>query len=222
MFRQDLFDTFRARAFDTAAPYLWSDVELQEYLDDAQNEAAERALLLRDSSTAEICEVAITAGESTYLLDERILQIERAKLDSQTRPLVLTSVDELDRTSPGWGSRTGSTTTIAIDAEGAGWVARLVGVPSVDDTLRLQVFRLPMQSIALPGDEPEIAKRLHVRLVDWMMFRAYSKKDAETKDEVKAAEYEAIFTSAFGPRVDANVRRKQRDRSPKVVQFQEF
>jgi hypothetical protein len=220
--RLQLFDTFRARAFDTERPYLWSDDELQEFLDDAHNEAAERGLLLRDATTAEICEVAISAGTAAYPLDPRILVVIRAKLDSQTRPLEVTSTPALDRCDPGWESRSGSVNAIAIDAEGAGWTATLVGPPTAAGTLRLHVFRLPLESIDGDTDEPEINPRLHVRLVDWMMARAYAKKDAETQDDAKAAQHEAIFTSAFGQRVDANARRKQYDRAPTTTTFREF
>lgn len=222
MNRQQLIDTFRRRAFDLARPYLWSNDELQEFLDDAHNEAAERASLLRDSTTDEICVIPIIAGTAGYDLDYRILSVERAKLDSQTRPMVITSTEELDLDHPGWESHTGSVMKVAIDAQGSGWRATLFGVPGADDTLRLHVFRLPMVSIVGDADEPEIHPRLHVSLVDWMMYRAYSKKDAETQDDAKAAEFEAIFTSAFGRRIDSNVRRKQQDRAPKVTQFREF
>lgn len=222
MNRLQLIDAFRARAHDTVAPYLWSDDELQEYLDDAHNEAAERGSLLRDSTTAEICEVAVAATIAAYELDPRILLVLRAKLDGETRPLDITSTEALDRDKPGWEEASGRVTSIAIDAQGSGWLATLVPTPNEADVLRLQVFRLPMESIATDTAEPELNARLHVRLVDWMMFRAHSKKDAETQDDAKATMHEAIFTSAFGQRIDANVRRKQYDRAPHTTKFREF
>jgi hypothetical protein len=222
MNRLQLIDVFRARAFDTAAPYLWSDDEVQEYLDDAHNEAADRALLLRDTTTAEICEIAVEAGTASYELDPRILRVERAKLDLGRRPLEITSIAVLDSQLPGWASMTGRPGMVAIEAEGAGWLATLVGKPVEADTLRLHVYRLPLASLAADACEPEIPSRLHVRLVDWMMFRAYSKKDAETQDATKASEHAAMFTTAFGERIDSNVRRKQHDNAPRVTAFREF
>ena len=239
-----LLSIFRSRVHDNVAPYLWSDPEAIEFLNDAQNEAAERARLLRDSTTAEICTVAVTAGTAVYLLDRRIISVERAKLDSQRLPMQITSTPEMDgprsATRPGWPqqwrangtwladsgagweTQTGTPYFLVLDAEGDRWKARLAGVPTANDTLRLQVFRLPLADIEDEDDEPEISPRLHIRLVDWMEYRAYSKKDTETYDEKLAARAAGAFESAFGERIDANVRRKQEDRSPSVVQFREF
>lgn len=242
MNRDDLFAAFRARAADTADPPLWSDAELQEFVDDAHNEAAERARLIRDSTTPEICAVDVVPGTAVYLLDRRILSVERAKLDLQSNPLRLTSTQAMDsprgRAMPhewrssgpswidsagwGWETQTGSPCYAVLDDEGGRWKLTLAPIPTVADTLRLQVFRLPLACMDDEEDEPEIPYRLHIRLVDWMMHRAYSKSDADMFDERKAAESEAIFASAFGQRVDSNVRRKQEDLSSSIVRFREF
>ncbi|MEK7425737.1 MAG: hypothetical protein AAB131_18080 [Actinomycetota bacterium] len=235
---------FRSRVHDNVAPYLWSDLEAIEFLNDAQNEAAERARLLRDSTTAEICTVAVTAGTAVYLLDRRIISVERAKLDSQRLPMQITSTPEMDgprsATRPGWPqqwrangtwladsgagweTQTGTPYFLVLDAEGDRWKATLAGVPIANDTLRLQVFRLPLADIEDEADVPEIPARLHIRLVDWMEYRAYSKVDVETQNDELAARGANAFTSAFGERIDANVRRKQQDRTPSVVQFREY
>ncbi len=238
----DLSTAFRARAFDTKAPYLWSDDEVAEFAEDAENEAAERARLIRDSMTPAICQVAVVAGAASYMLDARILSVDRAKLDSQSVPLTLSSTTAMDlgqgarprdwRASNsnwvggiggGWEGRQGTPTIAVLDAEGAGWKLTLSPTPTQADTLRLQVFRLPLEPLSSDTDNvPEIPARLHIRLVDWMMFRAYSKQDAEAADAATAAKHEAAFTAAFGPRIDANARRKQEDRSASGVQFREF
>ena len=109
-----------------------------------------------------------------------------------------------------------------LDAEGARWKATLAGIPIANDTLRLQVFRFPLVDIADEADVPEIPARLHIRLVDWMEYRAYSKVDVETQNDELAARGANAFTSAFGERIDANMRRKQQDRTPSVVQFREY
>jgi hypothetical protein len=56
----ELRTLFRNRTQDTAKPYLWSDEEVFEYMDDAQNEACRRAHLLVDSRS-EVCEANIAA-----------------------------------------------------------------------------------------------------------------------------------------------------------------
>jgi hypothetical protein len=123
----------------------------------------------------------------------------------------------------GWEKRTGTPSMALLDREGPRWKLTLVPKPVASDTLRLQVTRLPIGPLSSDGGNvPEIDSRLHVRLVDWMVYREYSKQDTETFDRSKAADAEATFTRHFGERIDANVRRKQADRAPSVVAFQEF
>lgn len=238
----ELIDTFRKRMQDTAEPYLWSDEEVIEFADDAENEAAERASLLRDTTTAEICEVDVVADTAAYLLDARIIRVERAKLDLGSVPLVLSSTAAMDRgagvtprdwrtqsliwqsgaAGSGWEQRTGTPALALLDREGAQWNLRLMPIPVVDDTLRLHVFRTPLVPMATADRSPEIQARLHIRLVDWMVHRAYSKQDSEAFDQSKADKAEAVFTRTFGERIDANARRKQDDRAPCTTVFQEF
>jgi hypothetical protein len=52
-------------------------------------------------------------------------------------------------------------------------------------------------------DEPEINRRFHESLVFWMLYRAYSKQDAETKDAKKAGENLALFEQEFGKKSSA-------------------
>lgn len=243
MNRAELVAAFRARVSDQVLPYLWSEDEVQEYLDDAHNEAVERSNGIRDSATASICTIAVTADVADYALSPRILSVERAKLDNRNIPLDLTSTAEMDRgtsvrvrdwrssypgslsqnqTGAGWEQQAGQPKYLVLEFDNALWRAKLSPIPTENDTLRLHVFRLPLALLDDDDLEPEIAYRLHIRLVDWMEHRAYSKKDAETYDEAKAARAAAAFTSAFGERIDANVRRQQLDRSPATTVFREF
>ena len=68
----------------------------------------------------------------------------------------------------------------------------------------LSVVRLPLEDMANDTDEPEINKRYHLHLVDWMMYRAYSKQDSETVDMAKANKYLATFEAQFGRESTAN------------------
>lgn len=221
MTRQQLIDAFRARVRDIKVPYLWDDAtELQEFLDDAHNEAAERALLLRDTTTPEICEIAIEAGLATYDIDPRVLQVLRATLDGERRPLRLSTTDAMDIDWPGWDSEDdpGTPECIVIDpVAGGGWQARLVRPPESATIMRLQVYRLPLESIAKDNDEPEIHARLHIKLTEWMAYRAYSKKDAETQDDEAAAEAAAAFAATFGPKRDVRSNAAQHDMQFPVV-----
>lgn len=224
MKRPELFAAFRSAADDAAQPYLWEDHEVQRYLDDACREAAERSWCIRDSSTAAVCSVAVIAGTASYTLHASVLHVDRARLTAERYPLVLSSTEEMDRERPGWDANAASGTPARalLDAEGASWKLTLVPTPVTDGTLALVVFRTPLASVASDDDAPEIPARYHEQLIDWMLRCAYLKRDSETQDEDKAAKAEARFTASFGPRIDANTKRKQRDRGTAQVVFREF
>lgn len=213
---EELIDAFRDRSGDTVTPPLWSDDEVTLFLNEAQNEACERARLILDTTSPEVCELYVSAGTSGYDLDPRVLEIRRAKLDLATRPLVETSIEELDAQMPGWESKTGTPTHFFQTSETG---LTLVPKPLAADTLRLRVIRLPLQPMADDSDEPEIAAKHHYRMLDWALRCAYLKQDSEALDKQKAADHEAMFAASFGVRPDANVQRKRRDRRTPVVQM---
>lgn len=209
----DLMTAFRARADDTAEPYLWSDNEVKLFLNDAESEAADRARLIQDSTTAAVCQITIAAGTARYPLHTAVLDVRRAKVSSGARPLTQTSIEELDMEWPDWESATGEPTCF-YESEGD---ITLVPKPTQAGTLAMTVHRLPLEGMVLGSDAPEIASRHHFRLVDWALRCAFMKRDADTYDETKAGSYEAMFVASFGYRADANVQRKQRDKRPPIV-----
>lgn len=222
MKRPELVAAFRSRIDDAAQPYLWTAADVQLYLDAAHREAAERALLIRDSVTPAVCSVAVVANTASYALHPSVLTVDRARLANQSRPLTVSSTDEMDRLNPGWEDMSGAPMFLVVDPDGSVPMARLVPKPTLTTTLALVVQRLPLASLNSDDDEPEIHARYHLGLVDWMMHLAYGKRDTETLNEQKALECEALFTAQFGMRIDANVRRKQADRSPARTVFREF
>lgn len=212
----DLISAFRARSSDTELPYLWSDAAITLYLNDAVQEAAVRARLIKDSTTVAVTSIAIAASGGLYKLHPSIFMIDRAKLASQNAPLTPTSVEQLDDEFPGWEVQNG--TPVYLCEENG--TVRLVPNSLSGDTLRLAVYRLPLDDMEAPDDEPEIHAKHHVRLLDWALRCAYLNQDSETFDETKAQKYEAMFERSFGIKPDANVARKQRDKRPSVVQMQ--
>lgn len=209
----DLIDAFRTRTDDIEEPFLWSDDEATLYANEAVKEAAERARLIPDATTLAVTQLAINTTDTDYALHPSILHVERAKLDSQTRPLSRATVGQLDRDYPDWEAQTGPPVYFVED----NGRIRLVPKSAATDTLTLVVYRLPLADMAAVTDEPGIHARHHYRLVDWMLRCAYLKQDAEARDEQKAAQYEAMFEQSFGKRPDANVQRKQRENRATTV-----
>ncbi len=213
---------YRGVTRDNSTPPLWSDAEILGYLNDALNEACERALLLEDRTTPACCAIALVAGTDTYLLHASVIKVKRVSF--RGRALTESSVEAEDRRDANWEGRTGEPQRyILTDGQ-----LRLVPTPNASVTgqsLALTVYRreLTARSLAAPNNTaPEVNERFHLRLMNWLYCRGYSKADAETFSSVKATEFETRFTADFGAKVDANVQRKRRDRRPPVVRYARY
>ena len=189
---------FQARGLmqDTKPPYLWTETELIQYLNNSHNEAAEKAKLFLDSVTPAICRIAILAGnpDPDYSLDNRVVEIVSAKLSTQARFLDRKTKADLDGSNPDWrNAAPGDPRCFLTDyTEG-----RLTIHPrsNADATLFLTVYRLPLTQLTADAldAEPEIHFRHHSRLVDGILAQAYNKDDSETLDPEKAARHEKAW-----------------------------
>ena len=210
---------FRADLVDNDTPPLWSDADIVRYLNDAVQEANVRAFLTEDRLTPAVCTVTLAPDVSTYQLHPSVFEIKRATL--RGRPLDETSVEELDDECPGWENWKGSPRLFIFEqASGARPASiRLVRIPTQADTLSLTVYRGALNPLTAANGtaKPELPERFHERLKDWVYRCAYLKQDADAFDKSKAIEFEASFERSFGPRPDANVQRKQRDKRPPIV-----
>jgi hypothetical protein len=201
----DLRDQFRSQVDDLSTPYDFSDTEVDDWLNQAVEEAAMRADLLLEVDDARVCEIAVTAGTATYSLHEKITRVTYATFTpaGETTPIKLELIDrdELTRRRPAWRTDEDVPSFLLVEAG----KARLAPKPTGDGTLNLEVYRLPMRSMVNDVDKPEIQEKHHRFLADWAEFRAYSKPDGETQDLGRAAAAAARFEHQFGPRPDADM-----------------
>lgn len=206
-----LIAQFRVDADDKEVAYFWSDESVTGWLNEAEEEAAIRANLLYDTTTADVCQIATTANTATYPLHPAITEIGYAQFvptSDATRVAILTQKDrlELDRVNPRWRQDTGEPRYFVQDDT----TLTLHPRPSEDGALTLEAFRLPLEPMVVESDEPEISQAHHRHLVDWALFRAFSLPHAETMDPKRAGDAEERFTAHFGHRVDADMRRAYR------------
>lgn len=213
---QELTAEFRQRADDLRTPYLWDDTFIARSLNTADNEAAERSEMLLDTSTASVCQIAMTDSSTLLSVSPLVVRIKRAKLSGETLPLILITVDEMDRLYPGWEGISRSVPTHLITDIETDKV-QPYPLPNASFTMNMHVYRLPLTPMSASSDEPEIPDRgrNHLRLVNWALYEAFDWKDFDTYDPARAAQYLAMFTKDFGesnPR-GAEWRRKHMGRS---------
>lgn len=208
-----LIAQFRREADDRQTPYLWSDEDVQAWLDEAEQEAAIRAHMLPERVNADLCQIAVTADTDTYELHESVLTIRHARFvgaSGNKQTLKVVSPDGMDAINPCWRDDSAGQPYYLVQDE---QTAILVPTPSDAGTVHMEVFRLPLESFA-DKNEPEIGGAHHRHLVNWALFKAFSKPDAEALDKSRAAEAESRFNAYFGLRTDAQLGRDMQADQP--------
>ena len=207
---EQLIEQFRIDADDLEQPYLWDDEWIAAWLTEAQDEAAMRARLLLDDYTPSVTQIAVTEGVASYQLHPKLYEIaviEFVPATGYVQSVYLTSREKLDSDRNGWRNEPPGIPCCAIQTDTR---LRLVPVPSVDGTLRIEGYRLPLKALVNDNDKPEIHEAHHRHLVHWALHRAFSKPDSDGADPNKAAMAEAAFTKHFGVAPDADLRRSTR------------
>lgn len=203
---EQLIAQFRVDSEDKLEPYLFSDESITQWLNEAQEEACIRALLLKDWATADVVQIPVTAGLSMYVPNPLIINITRATfvpVAGDKQVLLSTNEYELDRIKSDWRDLVEPPCFIIHhDTQ-----IRLACTPDTDGVLNLEVNRLPLAPMASDMDSPEIAAIHHRHLVKWALHRAFSIPDSETVDANRAALAEVEFTRVFGRSPDADTRR---------------
>lgn len=208
----ELIVAFREDADDAAGFKLYDDEQAARWASEGELEAAIRALLLPDDSS-DFTNLAVTANQPIVELDPVIFKIDRATFTASSggraRNLDLVGMDFITDHCD-WQGRACARPGYLAHYERSR--ARIWETPSVAGTLALSVYRLPLNPLEDDDDEPEIPVEHHRNLVDWMLFRAYGKKDSEQYDPQRSADALARFEANFGFRDTADVMRRHRER----------
>lgn len=200
---------FRVDVDDTAAsPQLWSDDDANDFINEAEREAAERALLLPAYPTQAICQIAISDSARIYAADRRIIRIRSVRVRGQRETLDIKPIFYVDDLAQ--LARAGVATCCAIDGSPVGVKNIILDRTPIDDGfLDLHAFRLPMEDMVDDSDVPEIDQHYHRPMLHWAYHLAYTKRDADAQDQVKADKHAQLFAQHFGEKIDAEVRRQQ-------------
>lgn len=188
---------------DHVEQYLFSDAELTRHFNDAVAEACIRTRVLQDSSSA-VAAIPLVVDQATYTLDPSIFAVRRARVDGQRDPLDLVDVSQLDCHYPGWDDATlsnaGMPRCAMFDAH-TGQMT-IVPRPSAAGTLRLMVWRSPVENELLdssdPSAEPALPAHMHRELKHWVAAQAVMNQDAEQHNPQMAGTQLALFEQAYG------------------------
>lgn len=211
---EELIRSFRRRVKDAMAPYLTSTQDITDWLNEAEEEAALRGRLIKETVLADVCQIPLTVGTSVYPLHPSVTEIINLRIldadghyDRHRGPKLVTQ-EWLDRNVPYWRedeSRWCSEYAVQDDT-----TIKVMGLIQAGDVLHIECYRLPLEPMESDDDTPEIGRPHHRFLVDWAMHQAYDVPDTDLFDPKRSAEAEKRFTDYFGERPNSNLRRATR------------
>lgn len=188
MTKEELVERVRTEILDDGnTPYVWSDVEMLKWADEACIEACKRAPLLVGTTT-----IDVEADIAEYTMDSAVRQILEAKLDSQTNPLNHTTTDDLVLgVGLAWQTWTGTPTHYVRRNK----TITLYPAPLVNDTLIIKSTLIPSLDFCLETDFDEDNQH---GLMFYIAYKAYLKRDADAYAPDRAADMFAKFNAFYG------------------------
>lgn len=202
-----LIARFRTMAGDLSDPPFWGSADVAAWINEAEREAALRARLIRDSAT-----IALAEGEREFDTPEGLTEVRyaEARIGELSFPLAQVGYDELDAARPGWRNNVDRPADFVHDESKC-----VIGcVADQAYEIYIEFYRLPAEDMADDDDEPEIHKRHHLHLIEWVEHIAFGIPDADMMDIKRSQEAEARFERYFGKRPDAATRRRQNANTP--------
>jgi hypothetical protein len=205
---EELQAQFWSDADDVAEPHIFDAADVTVWLNEAEDEACMRADLIEEADDSDFCEITVVPSTTSYALHAKLLRVtylaHLATDATERTEIAIRQRNEVDRIRADWRTVEQDPPDLAMVT---GQKLRLASVPTVAGTILLECTRLPLEPMADDADEPEIPALHHRGLIQWALYRAYSKPDTETRDPGRAAGALAIFERLFGLRTDSDMRR---------------
>lgn len=163
----------------------WSTADIVASLNQAERELCRRLYLLSDSTTQDVCQIAIVEEDvgvyaRTYLLDNRILKIDRLKWPNVSKPLTQTTTTYLDQFDEGWEDFTGTPTHFVVDSDA--FTIIFNRRPIAAATVNMTVKRLPLTPLNekdATEESPEL-KQLDDEMIHGALKYLFIKVDVES------------------------------------------
>lgn len=204
-----LIARFRAATCDVAAPFLFADADVTLWLDEAQEQACIRGRLLHAADEPAMCHIQLEPGRAVYPLHSALYELTHLahRADGGRRlELRLVSPGWLDDRVRDWRDLSGTPQYVIQNDTSL----RLVPAPDEPGMLLIEGYRLA-ETLNDAQQSPEINRAHHVALIDWALYRAYSRPDSDTMDLERAALHERAFTAYFGDNPGSDLRRITRE-----------
>jgi len=197
-----------------SSDYLWTDETLTRYINVAQRRFARRSLCLRDSRTAEVCQVTLVTGQTEYTLNPAVIAVISAKIEGdaqdlargghtvfggvQTPDTLYFDVNQLSTLPPSKPLAYSTDETLVEDDNGAISTVVLRVYPAPSDAyngikILLRVARLPLDTLSNDAQQCEIPEDHQLEMLDWAAYLALRIADHDAGDSPRAENYAKSF-----------------------------
>ena len=203
----ELRQAFRREANDIAEPFLWSDENVNSWINEANQEAVRRVRRILRKNAA----IPVSAGQRVVAYDKSWFEIWHAELVSGSYPHHLHQVDEFEMTRmrPDWMIDRGVPRQFFVRDGDLTFDKEL----TQDMTLNIVYSYLPAPLVQ-DTDEPEMPDVHHRYLIDWALFRSFEVPDKEVFDPQRSAVCRQRFVHYFGRDPVSEFRRAQSANNP--------
>lgn len=179
---------------------LWTDSEIIDYIDQAQQEFSRLTLSVPDYSTFT---ASLLADTDEYAFDTRILEIFGGYLNSTQKRVTVKSFNELEKgwmlqsdrveSTGDWENQSGTPKFIVPNIEAESFI--VWPNPNINETLRLYTYKVA-DHVDATGDSLEIDSQYRLGLSLKVMALAYGKHDTiETEDLQRSMLYSQKWKS---------------------------
>jgi hypothetical protein len=216
--RRNILGDRSDRIPDSTSDYLWDDLTLVRYIDEAQRRLCAEAFIIRDGSTPEVTQVTLVAGQQLYPLHNTIIGVISAKYDTDVFDLargghsvfdLYRSPDTLDwqqvtalAQTPGRTRAFSTDEEVSTDAEDDTRqlvTMRVYPVPTAEEAgkkIYMRVARLPLERLDLDFAEvqiPEVPELHHLPMLDWAASLALRIVDQDAGNPKASKDFAATF-----------------------------
>ena len=209
----DLIKAFREDEKDSVGPEVfWTDLQLVRFANQALTAFAENTLSIVDDSIV----VDFSAGADALPYPDYIIDVLDAQLviGEKDWPLdVKAPVDAPRSRMP----KTGRPSMLVVN--GATGSMRLAAIPQQDGLVRLTVIRRQKDELRKDSRLTDVNRAHRETLLLYIKHRAYSVKDAEVFDFVRAGQYLSEFNFECQRVYESELRRRSAARSIRPVRW---
>ena len=170
----------------------WSNEELTQNINEAIRQVYRRILPVKDIAIT----ISVVAGTDTYALNPLILQLLGVKSPLTNKALGALDIEDIWDV-PQWEGNSGDPLYYIPNYDTGN--IRLYPTPTQSDTLDLMYYRLPLVELAWTSNTvtPELRTEFQIPMLNYALFLAYMKDEANSNDPQKATNFLALFNQEF-------------------------